>query len=323
MSRTSTRAQHTFTPLFGLRPPRGLDGDQLAEESRRDAAHVPLFLEVLSRSGDAWRDRTAGLAADLAALPQPLTLVSLARGGIPLGHVLQSRLAAAGVDVVHLALAFDRARGLEPESVTSAGQVARHRGGTLVVVDGWTGSGQTMEIVRRHRWPVPFVTAALSDPVGACDLAGTTRDALVPHALLFQELCHGIGRPQWIDDRFVAAVGRTPRTTALDTYVDRLAGHGAGPVVGAPPVARPDRAQPSHDGPPRTDGTRILVSAGRRTAHGISECWRAFLLGRLVSLEIVARADPDADLADLVNRVGSATVVGRLGSHACRGRVRA
>lgn len=166
--------------------------ESLPVEYQPSAAYAALFEEALADA--AQRVALAvGVVTEraLAARPDGLTLVSLARAGTPIG-ILMRRWAqhVHGVDLPHHAVSIVRGRGIDPVALRYV--TARHHPGSVLFVDGWTGKGAIArelsaaldEFREQTGVEIPADLAVLADPGHCVRLYGTRDDFLIPSACL-------------------------------------------------------------------------------------------------------------------------------------------
>jgi hypothetical protein len=143
---------------------------------------------------------TARMAADCLALAAliaarrsgPVTLVSLARAGTPVGVVLNRLLPAVfGRASTHYSVSIIRDRGID--QVALAHILAQgHAPESIVFVDGWTGKGvMSRELARtvgqfnlRHGSAIDAGLHVLSDLAGTAACAASCDDYLIPSSIL-------------------------------------------------------------------------------------------------------------------------------------------
>lgn len=148
----------------------------------------------------ACRANNARMAADclrLAALiadrrDGPITLVSLARAGTPVGVVVGRLLRETfGRQAVHYSVSIVRDRGIDAAALRHI-LASGHAPASIVFVDGWTGKGV---IARELARSVSAFNAAqdtcidhglyvLSDLAGAAACAASGEDYLIPSSIL-------------------------------------------------------------------------------------------------------------------------------------------
>lgn len=167
-------------------------GEMLGVERLPSEAYLLLFREAVDRNAQRMARDLVLLARRIRAVrPRGVTLVSLARAGTPVGVLLRHLLVdLMGLDAPHYSISVIRDRGLDLNALEHI--LARHDPQSLVFVDGWTAKGAiTRELVRSlsdfestrgiRLAPELFV---LSDLAGVAYASGTTRDYLIPSALL-------------------------------------------------------------------------------------------------------------------------------------------
>ncbi|CAN7609828.1 cysteine protease StiP family protein [Massilia sp. LjRoot122] len=165
----------------------------LSPESVPSARYLGVF-------EDACRANNARMAADclrLAALVAarrsgPITLVSLARAGTPVGVVLARLLREVFQrEATHYSVSIVRDRGIDAAALRHI-LASGHAAESIVFVDGWTGKGV---IARELALSVSAFNAAqstsidnglyvLSDLAGAAACAASGDDYLIPSSIL-------------------------------------------------------------------------------------------------------------------------------------------
>lgn len=149
------------------------------------------YMAAYRNALDCYAGATAQAAACLAEQLYArhggeLTLVSLARAGIPIGILLRRYiLGKYGVPVRHYAISIIRGRGIDRNAVD---HILTHCPAESVqFVDGWIGKGAILYQLREALADYPQLNsqlAVLSDPAGLTDLCGTREDILIPSACL-------------------------------------------------------------------------------------------------------------------------------------------
>lgn len=113
-------------------------------------------------------------------------IVSLARAGIPAGILVKRYLNNKyGINVPHYAISIIRGRGIDKNAVDYI--LKRHRVEDIQFIDGWVGKGAIARELEKAVRVYPGLSAelaAVSDPSGTTNLAGTYEDLLIPSALL-------------------------------------------------------------------------------------------------------------------------------------------
>ena len=158
-------------------------GFLLEREGEPSAVQEQAYTDSLARSNERLGIQFASLAAHLAGAGQPVTLLSLPRGGLPVGAVLLRLLRRAGVDAEHHALSVIRGVGLDTGALETV--LTSRPASSLVFVDGWTGKGSIRATLRASLSDHPAQGTpllVLSDPANVAELAATREDLLLPHA---------------------------------------------------------------------------------------------------------------------------------------------
>ena len=162
----------------------------LTPETLPDAEQSRWFTHLLERHGSRIAAQVVGLGLQIrAAHGSHLTLVSLARAGLPVGVLLTRFLRTQGCDVSHHGISIIRGHGLD---MVALEEIVRERGAEgLLFVDGWTGKGSIRNELNRslrgHKCvgqTVAPTLAVLCDPGGIADFQATFEDQLLPHACL-------------------------------------------------------------------------------------------------------------------------------------------
>lgn len=181
----------------------------LSREKKPDGAYLELFDKQVADFGQALAGQLLDLAGMIAASRKNPVLVSLVRGGTPIGVVLKRILNGHGYDAPHFAVSIVRDRGLDSvaiEHILSLG----HAPEDLVFVDGWTGKGVIRRelsasiVALQQQFPgLKDELFVLSDIAGAADYAATRRDSLVPTCLLNAPISGLISRSVYRHDNGV------------------------------------------------------------------------------------------------------------------------
>ncbi len=115
-----------------------------------------------------------------------VVLVSLARGGTPIGilikHYLEKRFSCAAI---HYTISIIRGVGIDKNAMKFI--LARHKPEEIQFVDGWTGKGAIQNELNKAMKNFPNVNAGLavlSDPAGVAEKCGTHEDFLIASSCL-------------------------------------------------------------------------------------------------------------------------------------------
>jgi len=164
--------------------------EMLSREKKPGDAYLELFDKQVADFGQALAGQLLDLAGMIAASRKRPVLVSLVRGGTPVGVVLKRILNHYGYQAPHFAVSIVRDRGLDSVAIDHI-MALGHAPEDLVFVDGWTGKG----VIRRElsasivalqaRYPgIKDELFVLSDIAGVANFAATRLDSLVPTCLL-------------------------------------------------------------------------------------------------------------------------------------------
>lgn len=292
-----------WTSPLSLTEPTESDVIQDLKEQAADARMMPYFTLLMAHYRESLAMATGELARLVCQVPGPVHLVSVMRAGLPIGLALSRIARRAGREFTHELLPFVRG---------DSGALDRGAGaaGTTVVVDGWTGSADTLREIRRRWKGDKLILAALVDPAGYCDLAGTRGDLLCPHALLQQRMSLGLGRFRFDPQRGVVATASAWDASALEDYVTQLI---------TPPVRASVSYGDAYGGrvgsvdAPGVDRTRCRL--------GINECWRAFARDELGGLIVDLSAGPSLGVSLLSELARVPIRFADLDGHSCLGLI--
>lgn len=168
-----------------------------SEMLSRESLPSPRYLDVFGQACTANLERMARDCVTLAGLiarrrAGPVTLVSLARAGTPVGVVLKRLLGGVfGREVAHYSLSIIRDRGIDQvalEYILAQG----HAPESIVFIDGWTGKGviaaelhASMAVFNaRHGCAIDSGLCVLSDLAGVAARAAGHDDYLIPSSIL-------------------------------------------------------------------------------------------------------------------------------------------
>jgi Phosphoribosyl transferase (PRTase)/PELOTA RNA binding domain len=165
-------------------------GRLLTPETLPNAEQSHWFEVLLEQHGPRIAAQIVSLGNQLrVAYGSHLTLVSLARAGIPVGVSLTRFLRTLGCDVSHHGISIIRGHGLD---MVALEEIVRERGSNgIVFMDGWTGKGsirnelnQSLTEQKSAGQTVAPTLAVLCDPAGIADFQATFEDQILPHACL-------------------------------------------------------------------------------------------------------------------------------------------
>ena len=271
-------------------------GQFLSAEGPPAEWQTQTYHSALTQNGPAIASALLGLAAQLEARAQggPVTLVSLARAGFPVGALLHRLLGRAGVDSAHFGLSIVRGVGLDLAALDTV--LDERPAESVVFVDGWTGKGSILGTLQLslNGHAVSPVLAALYDPAGVADLAGSHGDLLLPHAALNATISGLISRtflqgsPPNEQGHAAEYLGELAGYDLSNIYLDALDALCSGVTPLPPPTGRPQR--------PADLALEVAREYGCHDPHrakpGIGEATRVFLRRRPAAL-VVRASTPD------------------------------
>jgi hypothetical protein len=166
--------------------------EMIGPESPPEESYLRIFRKALERNLDR-------LASDFLKLSQviantregPITLVSIARSGTPVGVVLGRILRDLfHRDARHYSISVIRDKGADRNALQKI--LSLHKEDSIVFIDGWTGKGviarelyDSVSLFNRDEGAkIDPSLAVLTDPAGAAGLAVGTDDYLIAMSLL-------------------------------------------------------------------------------------------------------------------------------------------
>jgi hypothetical protein len=160
-------------------------GHLLSRETAPTEIYQQLFLQTLERNAGLVAQQIISLAHELKA-QEKTVLVSLARGGTPIGVLLKRTLELLGTPTTHYSISIIRDHGLDLNALSYITQQQPNQ--NLAFIDGWTGKGvinQTLKAsLKTFDQKVSSDLYVLCDPAGVADTAATHEDYLLPNAML-------------------------------------------------------------------------------------------------------------------------------------------
>ena len=167
--------------------------EMLSRESLPSARYLDVFGQACAANLERMARDCVALAGMIARRRAgPVTLVSLARAGTPVGVVLKRLLGAVfGRQVAHYSLSIIRDRGIDRvalEYILAQG----HSPESIVFVDGWTGKGviaaelhtSVAAFNASHGCAIDSGLYVLSDLAGVAARAAAHDDYLIPSSIL-------------------------------------------------------------------------------------------------------------------------------------------
>lgn len=161
--------------------------EMLPLEYQPSARYMEAYETALRHYARATARAVGALAEKLYQKKGPeLTLVSLARAGIPIGILLRRYLKTKyQVSVKHYAISIIRGRGIDENALNYIQE--RHKPESLQFVDGWIGKGAILSQLQEALQKFPKLDpelAVISDPANLTALCGTHEDILIPSSCL-------------------------------------------------------------------------------------------------------------------------------------------
>jgi len=167
--------------------------EMISPEQHPSAAYMQLFEHAWAHNGARVAGDLLKLAAMLNAAKQgPITLVSLARAGTPVGVILKRLLESVFErEVSHYSVSIIRDRGIDSQAIKHI-LAHGHPQESIAFIDGWTGKGViTQELFtsitdynQRHASHIDPGLWVLADLAGVATHAATQDDYLIPSSIL-------------------------------------------------------------------------------------------------------------------------------------------
>jgi hypothetical protein len=167
--------------------------EMLSPERLPSDRYLAVFDEACRANGERMARDCVNLAGLIAQRRDgPVTIVSLARGGTPIGVVLRRLLERVhGRAAAHYSVSIVRDRGIDANAlrhILAQGRAPE----SIVFVDGWTGKGviarelasSIARFNREHGVALDAGLHVLSDLAGAAACAASGDDYLIPSSIL-------------------------------------------------------------------------------------------------------------------------------------------
>ena len=156
--------------------------------------YTRLFRDLTARHKYRLAGEIMGLARVIAdSRADPLSLISLARAGTPVGALLARALRRLGrTETKHYSISIIRDRGIDTNALESILRRDQRPAEGLVFVDGWTGKGViTRELQRAVKaWNATHLEQldgrlyVVADIGGVADVAATLDDYVIPSGIM-------------------------------------------------------------------------------------------------------------------------------------------
>jgi len=167
--------------------------EMLSPERLPSPRYEAVFEQACAANGERMARDCLVLAGLIAARRSgPVTLVSLARGGTPIGVVLKRLLERVhGRATTHYSVSIVRDRGIDANALRHI-LAEGHAPESIVFVDGWTGKGviarELAASIERfnaeHDIAIDSGLHVLSDLAGSAACAASCEDYLIPSSIL-------------------------------------------------------------------------------------------------------------------------------------------
>lgn len=190
---------------------QGHYSESLPEEKPVNEAYRKIYYELLNETKEQLASYIKLLAHQLVSINgKDLVLVSLARGGTPIGALLARYYRKfLQLEVPHYSISIIRGKGLDLEAIHYIKQT--HPTGIIQFIDGWTGKGAiTKELeasCKRYEeiysTSLPCNLAVIADPGNCATISATKEDFLVVNSLLNSTISGLISRTV-LNDRFIS-----------------------------------------------------------------------------------------------------------------------
>ncbi|ADE16050.1 conserved hypothetical protein [Nitrosococcus halophilus Nc 4] len=168
--------------------------EMISFESPPSEAYLALFRNMTERYKSRLAAEVMRLAHSIAnTRPAPITLVSLARAGTPIGALLQRALSGhLQVDSRHYSISIIRDRGIDEQALAFLLREDQRPADGMVFVDAWTAKGVITEELKRSiaRWnarhpeQLKDTLYVISDIGGVAGVAATYEDYVIPSGIL-------------------------------------------------------------------------------------------------------------------------------------------
>ncbi len=168
--------------------------EMLTPETLPSPAYLRLFRDLTETYARRLAEDVVSLAAHIAATrPAPLTVVSLARAGTPVGALLtRALIQRCAAEVRHYSISIIRDRGIDENALRYLLRALSRPPAGLVFVDGWTAKGVITRELKAalRRWNASNPERlddrlyVLADIGGCADLAATYSDYAIPSGIL-------------------------------------------------------------------------------------------------------------------------------------------
>ncbi|MBQ3033143.1 MAG: cysteine protease StiP family protein [Deferribacterales bacterium] len=160
--------------------------EMLPEESKPSEKYFKIYSDAIDVYGQITADAIALLSEKIYHKKNGnITLVSIARAGIPVGILVKRYLEKKySINIKHYAISIIRERGIDCNAINFI--LKNHLPETVQFIDGWTGKGVIYrELISEIHNKYPNLSsqlAVVADPANITDLCGTHEDILIPNS---------------------------------------------------------------------------------------------------------------------------------------------
>lgn len=164
------------------------------QESAPSDEYLQLFLHLTLQYKQRLAQELVRLAQLIAQKRSgPITLISLARAGTPIGVLLQKTLTQClQRDANHYSISIIRDRGIDTNALDYLLYIKEHNPDSFVFIDGWTAKGvitrelkaAIVDYNRSRKVNISNELFVVSDIGGTADVAATYDDYTIPSALM-------------------------------------------------------------------------------------------------------------------------------------------
>jgi hypothetical protein len=160
--------------------------EMISRENLPTKKYLEIFHESMKRNLETFSQDILNLAF---LLPKDVAIVSLARGGTPIGVIAKRIiLERFGIDLPHYSVSIIRDRGVDWNALKFI--LERHK--KVIFLDGWTGKGvigrelkkSVSEFNSKFNKNLSTNLYVLADISGTADFSVTNRDYLIPSSAL-------------------------------------------------------------------------------------------------------------------------------------------
>lgn len=168
--------------------------EMISFEAAPSDQYTRLFLDLTERHKFRLAGEIMGLARVIAdSRTAPLSFISLARAGTPIGALLTRALRRLGhTETKHYSISIIRDRGIDTNALECILRRDKRPAAGLVFVDGWTGKGVITRELKRavkawnatHPERLDDRLYVVADIGGVADVAATLDDYVIPSGIM-------------------------------------------------------------------------------------------------------------------------------------------